>query len=780
MKLLSSLVLVALSLPVLAQEAEKLFTQVSPSVVTVQILDEEQRIMGQGSGVVIAAGKIVTNCHVVRDANTIQVFQGGQSWSARWIQADLPRDICVLQADALKAPAVTLRKGNPPLIGERVFAVGNPLGFGLAVSAGLISGAGAIQGEQRLFSSAAQSPGSSGGGLFDGDGNLVGLTAATMTAGQNINIVLPSAWINELPKRATKPPLVPSDPEQEKDWFAEAEKLRKTENWAGLEMEARQWIAAEPKVGLAHHFLGAALLSSAKYPAAETELRRAIAMQPKNYLARVYLAMVLRSMGRNAEAETELAEAGKTAPAAWIVPDTKARWAAAEKNDAKARDLAYRATLLGSGEYAPWALLATSEGALGHHKEAVAASRVWLRLKPGDPNATSTLGNMLARTGEVDRAREILGNAGPVGTEALANAWITLGVKEFERQHVEDAESAYRKALAFDPKNTLALRNLAILQDKTGRMDEAMASHKQAIASRGDEAQSHRHLADLLVRRNDCKNAIPELERVLSLERDDVWGLVVLGRCQIDLGDAAAARKAYQRAVELESNNVDAWRGLGNARARLGELIDAETAYTKADQLKPNDPDTLLGLCVANGRQGKNEQALPFCERAIALRPSSGLAWSSIGYALIRLGRLDEAIKALETAVRLQPNVANPLINLGEARLRQQQFGNAIEALQRAVALAPNANDARLFLAQAYLGARQPELARPQFEALLPTMPNPSLALAGLVTVHLYAGRSSLALEYWNSLKMRDSAAAKMLRGKLIAVRIPGAMNLPE
>lgn len=210
MRIWSCFALALLGSPAGAQDASAVFARVSPSVVTVNALDEAGQPIGQGSGVVIAAGRVATNCHVVRDANGVRIAQGERSWPAVWTEADLPRDICVLAVEGLEAPAAPPRAGQAPEVGERVFAVGNPLGLGLAVSAGLISGVGMIQGESRLFSSAAQSPGSSGGGLFDGEGRLVGLTAATMTAGQNVNLVLPAAWIDELPaglpRRQPSPP----------------------------------------------------------------------------------------------------------------------------------------------------------------------------------------------------------------------------------------------------------------------------------------------------------------------------------------------------------------------------------------------------------------------------------------------------------------------------------------------------------------------------------------------------------------------------------------------
>lgn len=78
--------------------AEGLFKQVSSSIVTVLTFDEKNHQEGQGSGVVIGEGRIASNCHVVREANSLKVTTGAQEYAASWTQTDPSRDICVISA----------------------------------------------------------------------------------------------------------------------------------------------------------------------------------------------------------------------------------------------------------------------------------------------------------------------------------------------------------------------------------------------------------------------------------------------------------------------------------------------------------------------------------------------------------------------------------------------------------------------------------------------------------------------------------------------------------
>jgi hypothetical protein len=189
-----------------ALEPEQIFDKASPSVVTVTTLDATGRLIGQGSGVVIAPGEIVTNCHVVEDGARWQVKKNGRTAAAYVRFYDEPRDLCQLHAarsTAFTRPIRGLVAIDDLKVGQRVYAIGGPQGFELTLSDGLISGL--RQSEHGSFqliqTSAPISPGSSGGGLFDQDGRLIGITTFLMEDSQNLNFALPASWVLELSSR---------------------------------------------------------------------------------------------------------------------------------------------------------------------------------------------------------------------------------------------------------------------------------------------------------------------------------------------------------------------------------------------------------------------------------------------------------------------------------------------------------------------------------------------------------------------------------------------------
>jgi hypothetical protein len=190
-----------------ALNPEQIFEKVSPSVWAVRSLDAAGRPINNGSGVVIGPGRIVTNCHVLARAKAVQVRREKLSHEAALEHADPERDLCTLTVKDFNAPAVAVSELAGARIGQRVYTVGNPEGLALTLSEGLISG---LRSEDPrlppIQTSAPISPGSSGGGLFDSEGRLLGITTAAVLGrrriAQNLNFAVPAEWIAEVPARA--------------------------------------------------------------------------------------------------------------------------------------------------------------------------------------------------------------------------------------------------------------------------------------------------------------------------------------------------------------------------------------------------------------------------------------------------------------------------------------------------------------------------------------------------------------------------------------------------
>jgi tetratricopeptide (TPR) repeat protein len=763
----------------IADDAARIFERVAPSVVTVQTLDESGHADGHGSGVVIAPTRVVTNCHVVRDARTLQVRRADKALPARWVSADLPRDLCLLEIPGLDAPPVKQRASDLLTTGERVFAVGNPLGFGLAVSEGLISTIAPTQGERRIYISAALSPGSSGGGLFDSEGRLVGITTAVMSLGQNLNVAMPAEWIAEMAGRGTTPPAIPETPLPEPRWQIDAETFRIKRDWKALAELAQRWTDAQPKSPTALQRLGLAQQNMGKLAEAEKNQRASLALHEKNGEAWVELASTLDLLGRKKDAEQALRQAMAVYPSSGYPHIQLAKMRYFEKRYDEAKKGADIAARQSASDVFSWWLLGEIEEKLGNPEAASKAFRVAQRHRPNEPELTASLARTLAAAGQGDRAREVIAQS-PGAAKMSAADWINLGFAEGKRKRYTDAENAFRKALEVDPRSANAWANLAWMQYHSGRREAAEASIDQALAINPDHVPALSHRAEKLTQDKNYPAARAILERTVVLAPEQVTPWRWLGMVQFATNDYAGAVESYRRATALPDALVEDWVGLGNSCLKTGKIAEAESALKTAERLAPDNNGVLIGLAWLYGHRGDNQRALANYERLLAVDGSSVHAWSGKGHALMQLKRYDEAVQALETAVRLQPDFANAWINLGQTLLIQKQLGKAIYALERATRLAPLAVDARLYLTQAYLASGQIPPARASLNKLMTLQRNspPVLSLATLL--NLAEGKNQDAKASFLLLWTVNPIAARAFRNEVIAKGIPGAATLPE
>jgi hypothetical protein len=185
-----------------ALEPDQVFEKVAPSVWGVVTYDAQEKPLGRGSAVVVAHERVVTNCHVLARAKAVVLKRENVMIGAELEFPDTERDLCQLRARNLPSPPAEFAPPNALKIGQRVFAVGNPRGLELTLSDGLVSSLrGGEDGAPLIQTTAPISPGSSGGGLFDSDGRLVGITSLQRRDGQNLNFAYPVDWVRAVPER---------------------------------------------------------------------------------------------------------------------------------------------------------------------------------------------------------------------------------------------------------------------------------------------------------------------------------------------------------------------------------------------------------------------------------------------------------------------------------------------------------------------------------------------------------------------------------------------------
>jgi len=148
---------------------------------------------GQGSGFVIdKEGHILTNYHVVANARQVEVtFSNRKKYKAQVIGMDPSHDLAVLKISADGAPPAVLGDSKGLIVGQKVFAIGNPFGLSGTMTRGIISSMRSIRGpdgtpiDEAIQTDAAINPGNSGGPLLNSRGEVIGINTMIATGGAN-------------------------------------------------------------------------------------------------------------------------------------------------------------------------------------------------------------------------------------------------------------------------------------------------------------------------------------------------------------------------------------------------------------------------------------------------------------------------------------------------------------------------------------------------------------------------------------------------------------------
>jgi hypothetical protein len=290
--------LAALPPSALALTASQVYEQVKDSVVVVKAYDQKGKLAGLGSGVMLPSGDVITNYHVLKAGVRYTVGRGKQAAPATVKAGDPDKDLCLLHAPGLGAtgPHGGFFSDTPPphltakparlgraarlKVGEPVYAVGAPQGLELSLSEGIVS---QLRGGPPpiIQTTVAISPGSSGGGLFNAEGELVGITTFYLKDAQSLNFALPVEWIGEVAAKPKK--LIPYTGEViplKPTWSDRADALEESKNWAGLLAWCRRWTQAEPDNEYAWFSLAIACGKLGRHREAIAAYRECLRLEP--------------------------------------------------------------------------------------------------------------------------------------------------------------------------------------------------------------------------------------------------------------------------------------------------------------------------------------------------------------------------------------------------------------------------------------------------------------------------------------------------------------------
>ena len=426
--------LMGMALSAHALTPAEVFEQVKDSVVVIRSFDVKGKKESMGSGVLLPNGNIATNCHVVEDGVRFEAGSRNQFVPATVIAGDTDKDICLLQAPAIKGKPARLGRAATLKVGEAVYAVGAPQGLELSLSDGIVS---QLRGGNPPFiqTTAAISQGSSGGGLFDQNAKLVGFTTLYIEGGQSLNFAMPVEWVAEIRTARNNT----ARKRSQTDWFKQAMALEESKNWPELLLLGKKWSEAEPNNANAWFFIGASYAFLNRYADAVQSYRQAIRINPESALAWYNVGNGYVNLKRYSDAVESYQQAVRINP-----------------------------------EYAEaWSNLGVAYSKLSRHTDAVQSYQQAIRINPESALAWHNLGNEYVNLERYSDAAESYQQAIRINPE-FAEAWYNLGNVYVDLKRYSDAEESYRQAIRNNPEFAKAWHNLGISYVLLGNKSAAL------------------------------------------------------------------------------------------------------------------------------------------------------------------------------------------------------------------------------------------------------------------------------------------------------------------
>ena len=199
-----------------AQNVQEIAKRAFGSTVLLVMEDANGQTLSLGSGFFVRDGVIASNLHVIDGAASGYAKLVGQKTKheVEGVTAlDPERDLVLLKISGAHTSALTLGNSDAVHVGEPIYAVDNPRGLEGTFSQGIVSSVRRVGAYRLLQMTAPISPGSSGGPVLNGKGQVIGVSVATFRGGQNLNFAIPSNYLRTLLGK-TKPakPLAQTTP----------------------------------------------------------------------------------------------------------------------------------------------------------------------------------------------------------------------------------------------------------------------------------------------------------------------------------------------------------------------------------------------------------------------------------------------------------------------------------------------------------------------------------------------------------------------------------------
>lgn len=557
-----------------AGDGRLVFERVGKVVATVRALDEKGAVVEEASALVVGSDRLVTRCEPIEGAAAVSIVWQGKEYAANIGQRDIDRNLCLLDARIGRVARLPNTLSRIPPVGVTVYAITHATGVGIALSSGVLAAVRKSGGEDLIQFSAPISTGATGGGLFDAQGNLIGIIDYAYRDGQNVNFAAPASWIGEIDRRAQSQRSVAQTREQ-------VAKLGRIGDWKEVERLASEWTR----------------------------------VLPADRDAWCWLGLAQWSLGRRDEAERSLQQASTRGQ---LRDDIVANLAYVQAQQGKLD--AAQATLLAATaqrkeSYALWLALARIQHAAGKSADARASYQYVTELNPWSKEAQEGMAQLGAAAGDADAvmfAHHQLARIDPTAVWP----WLVLADDYIRGKMLRKAAAAVARAESLsNDRSGEAIGDVLYFKGRIavaeGRYADALVLYRKSLEHQPwSPAQVWSGIGDAYYEVLFYSKAVEAYREALRLQPSHVharqWLIVSLK----DDGRSMEALALLEEMKRSDPKDPFVWRQIGLAQQRLGRSEEAAAAIRESLKLDPRQDRMWFELIMEATRLGNREEAL--------------------------------------------------------------------------------------------------------------------------------------------------------------------------
>jgi Flp pilus assembly protein TadD len=253
-----------------------------------------------------------------------------------------------------------------------------------------------------------------------------------------------------------------------------------------------------------------------------------------------------------------------------------------------------------------------------------------------------------------------------------------------------EAEALYRKALATETGNFDALHMLGVLYQQNGESAKAVESIEQALAIAPGNHVAHSNLGLAYQALNRLDKAEASLRRAVALRPDWDRAHNNLGTVMQAAGQLADAEACFAMALQLNPSSAEALNNLGSLCKDCGQLAEAERFYRRALTIDSTMPETWKNLGQALQQSQRFHEAGECYQKALDLRPGDANVLNDIGTIHQARAELMDAERCFKLALQSDGTLVEAMCNLGDVLRRLDRLDEAQLYCRKALAIRPD------------------------------------------------------------------------------------------